>query len=446
MKRELPYVFIIYHLIGIPIGTIFALKLIYKELNHFASYLISNASIVFFFICLIIIEQPWFVPIGLFGAGFSIGIVLGLLYRQFYPVFKEARFGARYFSTAFMFVAFLIIIEALIDINSNSLLGIIFFILVYLLIFIFSMLGKETISKLPIQESLNISAYLKEKKGISKVVFAFFAGFLWVNIYYVTILFLEKNDLDAKLNIFVIIFCISIILSSFPGGLIADMIGRRVTVLIGLIFQALAFLILSFYSQNEFVLLYISPLLLGAGLSLSLTTSYLIYGELSEYQYLRDNGSLFLAFMMCGSVTGVIIAEIMRPLFLVEPTYLTVVLFFVFILAAIVIIQMRETLPTRAVLKWERPTEKISEEDVQLYKEQKICLICKGHVGGFTFTFICPKCDVLYCEKCARALANLENKCWVCGHPIDESKHVKHQKKREEDLEIKKKTDKKLKS
>lgn len=445
MKRELPYVLIIYHLIGIPVGTVFALKLIYKELNHFASYLISNASVVIFFICLIIIDQPWFVPIGLFGAGFSIGIVLGLLYKHFYPIFKETRFAARYFSTAFIFVGFLTMIEAMIDIDKNPLLGIIYFILVYISIFIFAMLGKGAIIKLPIQESLNISSYIKERRGLLKIGFAFFAGFLWVNIYYVTILFLEKNGLDAKLDIYVIFFCISIIISSFPGGLIADMIGRRISVLIGLIFQASAFLILSFNSQNEFILLYIAPLLLGAGLSLSLTTSFLIYGELSEYQYLRDNGALFLAFMMSGSVIGVIIAEIMRPYFLAEPTYLTVVLLFVFILATSVIIQMRETLPTKAVVKWEKPTEKISEEDLELYKEQKICLVCKGHVGGFTFTFICPKCDVLYCEKCARSLANLENECWVCEHPIDESRRVKHPDKREEKLEIKETPDKKKK-
>ena len=106
---------------------------------------------------------------------------------------------------------------------------------------------------------------------------------------------------------------------------------------------------------------------------------------------------------------------------------------------------MRETLPTKAVVKWEKPTEKISEEDLELYKEQKICLVCKGHVGGFTFTFICPKCDVLYCEKCARSLANLENECWVCEHPIDESRRVKHPDKREEKLEIKETPDKKKK-
>ena len=70
-----------------------------------------------------------------------------------------------------------------------------------------------------------------------------------------------------------------------------------------------------------------------------------------------------------------------------------------------------------------RPAE-ITEKEVTYYKEQKICLVCKGKVGGFN-TYICTGCDVLYCEKCARALSNAENVCWVCEEPIDKSKPVK---------------------
>ncbi|MFX1569233.1 MAG: B-box zinc finger protein [Promethearchaeota archaeon] len=68
--------------------------------------------------------------------------------------------------------------------------------------------------------------------------------------------------------------------------------------------------------------------------------------------------------------------------------------------------------------------DNITEEEVTYYKEQKICLVCKGHVGGFN-NYICTGCDVLYCEKCARALSNLDNVCWVCDEPIDKSKPVK---------------------
>jgi len=39
--------------------------------------------------------------------------------------------------------------------------------------------------------------------------------------------------------------------------------------------------------------------------------------------------------------------------------------------------------------------------------------------------YICPDCDTFYCKKCSKTLVNLENACWVCNHPFDESKPVK---------------------
>ena len=67
-----------------------------------------------------------------------------------------------------------------------------------------------------------------------------------------------------------------------------------------------------------------------------------------------------------------------------------------------------------------RPME-ISPEEISLYHEQGICIVCKGKLGRFN-VFTCPKCDVLYCKKCVEALTNLENACWVCNAPLDESK------------------------
>jgi hypothetical protein len=76
---------------------------------------------------------------------------------------------------------------------------------------------------------------------------------------------------------------------------------------------------------------------------------------------------------------------------------------------------------------------RISEEEVTVFREKKICLVCKGKILGFTF--IC-ECDALYCEKCARALSQLDNFCWACERPIDKSLPVKEQKKEVERDEI----------
>ena len=51
-------------------------------------------------------------------------------------------------------------------------------------------------------------------------------------------------------------------------------------------------------------------------------------------------------------------------------------------------------------------------------------MVCKSEIGRFN-VFLCPECDVLYCQKCAKTLADLENVCWVCEKALDESKPIK---------------------
>lgn len=73
--------------------------------------------------------------------------------------------------------------------------------------------------------------------------------------------------------------------------------------------------------------------------------------------------------------------------------------------------------------------QKITEEEVTVSKEKKICLICKNKVKKLTY--ICPECYSFYCFKCSDVISNLDNACWVCETPFDESKPVKLPKKKE---------------
>ncbi|MFX1339347.1 MAG: B-box zinc finger protein [Promethearchaeota archaeon] len=79
--------------------------------------------------------------------------------------------------------------------------------------------------------------------------------------------------------------------------------------------------------------------------------------------------------------------------------------------------------------------DQITEEELTYYKQQEVCLVCKSRVGGYNI-FICEKCRALYCEKCARALEDIENACWVCDTPFDESKPSRPFKKAEEDIDL----------
>ena len=67
--------------------------------------------------------------------------------------------------------------------------------------------------------------------------------------------------------------------------------------------------------------------------------------------------------------------------------------------------------------------QKFTEEEVAFHRERKICLVCKRNISRLSY--ICPECDALYCVKCSDALSNLENACWVCETPFDESKAVR---------------------
>jgi hypothetical protein len=87
--------------------------------------------------------------------------------------------------------------------------------------------------------------------------------------------------------------------------------------------------------------------------------------------------------------------------------------------------------------------QKVTEEEVSVSKEKKICLVCKGKVRKFG-VFICD-CGAFYCDKCVIALIELDNVCWACDSALDESKPVKLLEKMEseeiiEEEDIQKKT------
>ncbi|MFX1478823.1 MAG: tetratricopeptide repeat protein [Promethearchaeota archaeon] len=91
-------------------------------------------------------------------------------------------------------------------------------------------------------------------------------------------------------------------------------------------------------------------------------------------------------------------------------------------------IKLNENAPLESLVTeiFIRKTIQITEKEVVIQKEKKICLVCKGKV--VKFFYIC-ECGAIYCEKCARAISDLENLCWACNAPIDYSKPVETIKK-----------------
>jgi len=95
----------------------------------------------------------------------------------------------------------------------------------------------------------------------------------------------------------------------------------------------------------------------------------------------------------------------------------------------------KKVIVKESVFRITKRPDNITEEEVTFHRERKICLVCKGKARRFTF--ICPECDALYCENCARKLSNLENACWVCNTPFDESKPSKpFETEEKEEIEV----------
>jgi hypothetical protein len=80
--------------------------------------------------------------------------------------------------------------------------------------------------------------------------------------------------------------------------------------------------------------------------------------------------------------------------------------------------------------------EDLSEQDLLYFREQTLCTVCRTSMTGFSSIFICPECRTLYCEKCAKELVKIDNMCWGCSGPIDESMPIKPIKQEDEDVVV----------
>ena len=93
----------------------------------------------------------------------------------------------------------------------------------------------------------------------------------------------------------------------------------------------------------------------------------------------------------------------------------------------------KEILIKDGIFRIRKRPDQITEEEVSISKEKKICLVCKGKLSGYNI-FVCPNCDAFYCENCARAVESLENACWVCNEPIDKAKPVRLEESHKEPI------------
>ena len=68
-------------------------------------------------------------------------------------------------------------------------------------------------------------------------------------------------------------------------------------------------------------------------------------------------------------------------------------------------------------------------------KNKKLLVNKKFNTSDFSYIY--RGCKALYCQKCVKVLTDMENICWACDKPLDQSKPIKLEKNVfSEELEI----------
>jgi len=66
-------------------------------------------------------------------------------------------------------------------------------------------------------------------------------------------------------------------------------------------------------------------------------------------------------------------------------------------------------------LKTQKEEKKI-ESEIDIEKQKFICIVHRGVIRGAIY--LCPTCETLYCNTCARVLNEKNEKCWSCNQEI----------------------------
>jgi MFS family permease len=349
IKIHLELYFLLICYFGCVLGGIFAIKIIPKMDYYFAFIIFLSLDILSLFL-LITMENPIIVIITLFAAGFFGSSFTGLIFVQFSYALPDPKFNGRANGGGYIVINLLIVFMILINSSQFPFGNIIFLIAIYTIIIISTLISKSDVN-LPPQSSLRIRKYLFDKRNFSEIFMGFFWGFFLTIPFYSVYLIFEGN-LQEFFNTFNLILFITFTISVFIAGQIYDILGRKVGMLLGLGIQALSFLLIVILN-DEYYLSHIFPIILGIGTTFFLTSIPLIFVEITPKKFIRDKMSLAYIFMGLGMIFAVVLAEHLKSEFFIDVSYLTLYLLFMFLIAAIFISQIKETLPSKKELGWQ---------------------------------------------------------------------------------------------
>ncbi len=61
--------------------------------------------------------------------------------------------------------------------------------------------------------------------------------------------------------------------------------------------------------------------------------------------------------------------------------------------------------------------KQLDESEIEIKKQEYLCVVHKGVIKGTIY--VCPNCQTVYCQKCAKFLQEKGEKCWSCESEIN---------------------------
>jgi MFS family permease len=221
------------------------------------------------------------------------------------------------------------------------------------ILILYPFIPKE-IRKLPTQTSyISPKHLLKEKTLIPAYIAALFQGFFFTSVYYSIIDFIESRMPIPNLRVLLIIGLFGFLaIAAVPMGIIVDRFGRKFAVLIGVYLMGISLILVGLIQLTILTIYTVILPILAIGVLNGVFLAFLFFIELAPEFGRRSFGALVFGWFGIGMTLGLIVSDVIKPLIQDSPQLFPVILLFAYFTFTLVLIQLKEPLPSRAERKW----------------------------------------------------------------------------------------------
>ena len=348
-KLGIPLFFIIFTLIGTIAGSLVGSRFS-SRIDHYRVYVTGICAEFVIFIGINLAPGAPLTLIFLFLFGFIQHIMGGIIYEH--VIFNPDEINQ---TGSFRGIAILVII--IIIFTPVYVICIVYGIFSILVVFL-TKISKDSHRIFP-QERLSLISYIKNTKKLPIILFSFFLGMTYLFTFYSVYTLLSGYGFASQLPIFAILLFVGMAIAAYPAGVLMDRRGRKIVIFLGFCIEAATFLVISFFAPNDILYLWILPVLLGCSQIMLDSGRDLQFGEAPGFKFLRVEVPILYVFHSIGALVGLFIAEALRPLALVTPAFLSLVLVFAILMLFLATAQLKETLPTKDEIEWKRAIQYI---------------------------------------------------------------------------------------